>query len=175
MSSYVQLTRVAAVSLASSEHSATECGGAVGTTVQLAAGPAQITITPVPPDDSYCCWADRNIDVIMLHPNASDVERRVNGTADPADGQVLPLDGLFSQHGEVFFKIQNKNTTHNLSVAIPLTYDHAPYMGQHDYLNKSSSYITVAPGKTTGWIEVGGLVRSYFLVFVPTIREIRDF
>lgn len=92
----------------------------------------------------------------MLHPNASDVQRRINGSADPSDGQVLPLDGLFSQSGEVFFKIENKNTTHNLSVSVPLTYDHAPYMGQHDYLNKSGGYITVPPGKMTGWLEVGG-------------------
>ena len=47
---------------------------------------------------------------------------------------------------------------HNLSVTVPMTYDHAPYMGQHDYLNKTVSTITVAPGKTTGWVEVGGMM-----------------
>ena len=31
-------------------------------------------------------------------------------------------------------------------------------MGQHDYLNKTPAYITVPPGKTTGWVEVGGLM-----------------
>ena len=46
----------------------------------------------------------------------------------------------------MFFKVQNLNTTHNLSVSVPLTYDHAPYMGQHDYLNKTAAYITVPPG-----------------------------
>jgi hypothetical protein len=46
-------------------------------------------------------------------------------------------------------------------VAVPLTYDHAPYIGQHDYLNKSTRYVTVAPGKSTGWVEVGGLMDTF--------------
>jgi hypothetical protein len=74
----------------------------------------------------------------------------------PAGGGLIAFFGV--SQGEVFFKVQNLNTTHNLSVAVPLTYDHAPYMGQHDYLNKTPSYITVPPGKTTGWVEVGGLM-----------------
>ena len=80
-------------------------GAGVGAEAKLTAGPAIITLAPVH-DSDYCCWGDRNIDVIVLHPNSTDVERRINGTADPADGQVLPLDGLFSQSGEVFFKVQ---------------------------------------------------------------------
>ena len=144
-------------------------GAGVEATVTLAKGPAVISLGGVK-DSDYCCFGDRNIDVVVLHPNASDVNRRINGSADPADGQVLPLDGLFSQSGEVFFKVQNLNTTHNLSVQVPLTYDHAPYMGQHDYLNKSSfvdghpaqgGYITVPPGKTTGWVEVGGFMDTF--------------
>ena len=65
-------------------------------TVNLAKGPAVITLSGVK-DTDYCCFGDRNIDVVVLHPNSTDVDRRINGTADPADGQVLPLDGLFSQ------------------------------------------------------------------------------
>ena len=34
----------------------------------------------------------------------------------------LPFDGLFSQLGEVFFKIRNMNTTHNLSVVLHHTF-----------------------------------------------------
>jgi hypothetical protein len=52
---------------------------------------------------------------VVLHPNSSDVNDRINSVAD---GQVLPLDGLFSQQGEVFFKVQNMNTTHNISVTV---------------------------------------------------------
>ena len=137
-------------------------------TVTLAKGPAVISLGGVK-DSEYCCFGDRNIDVVVLHPNASDINRRINGSADPADGQVLPLDGLFSQSGEVFFKVQNLNTTHNLSVQVPLTYDHAPYMGQHDYLNKSSfvdghpaqgGYITVRRAKALSFCAC----RSSFLI-----------
>eukprot|EP01043_Picozoa_sp_COSAG02_P019796 COSAG02_NODE_964_length_15595_cov_7.284709_5_plen_98_part_00 len=71
-------------------------GAGVGATVVLAKGPAVISLSPVK-DSDYCCFGDRNIDVVVLHPNSTDVDRRINGTADPADGQVLPLDGLFSQ------------------------------------------------------------------------------
>lgn len=69
----------------------------VNVTVRLEPGPAEISLTPIH-DTPYCCWGDRNIDVVMLHPNASDVDARLTSVAD---GQVLPLDGLFSQHGEV--------------------------------------------------------------------------
>eukprot|EP00039_Didymoeca_costata_P021098 m.343405 g.343405 ORF g.343405 m.343405 type:complete len:1268 (+) comp22801_c0_seq1:126-3929(+) len=127
----------------------------VNVTANLAAGPAEVLISPVH-DTDYCCFGDRNIDVVMLHPNASDVTRRVLYSVP--DGQVLPLDGLFSQLGEVFFQVQNMNHTYNLSVGIPKTYDHSPYMGQHEYLNGSQKYITVPPGKSTGWVEVGGLM-----------------
>lgn len=144
----------------------------------LAAGAAEISLSPIADadctkDQGACHFGDRNIDAIILHPNASDVLRRINSTtgdlqclslrfycqmhclsllitafpcgssgADPADGQVLPLDVLFSQQNEVFFKVQNMDATHNLSVTVPMTYDHAPYMGQHDYLNKTIATIT---------------------------------
>lgn len=64
--------------------------------------PAEISLTPVH-DSDYCCWGDRNIDAVLLHPNASDVDRRL---VDEIDGQVLPIDGLFSQRNEVFFKVR---------------------------------------------------------------------
>lgn len=77
-------------------------GAGVGATVTLAKGPAVISLSPVK-DSDYCCFGDRNIDVVVLHPNSTDVDRRINGTADPADGQVLPLDGLFSQAVRICF------------------------------------------------------------------------
>ena len=70
-------------------------------------------------DSEYCCWGDRNIDTVLLHPNRTDIAARL---LSPTDGAVLPLDGLFSQQGEVFFKVQNKNATFNLSVSVPKTY-----------------------------------------------------
>ena len=74
---------------------------------------------------------------------------------------MLPLDGLFSQQGEVFFKVANTNVSFNLSVTIPKSYDHAPYNGCHQRLNATTRYIEVAPKSTTGWIEVGGLLDTF--------------
>ena len=34
-------------------------------------------------------------------------------------------------------------------------------MGQHDYLNKTGGYITVPPGKSTDWVEVGGWMDTF--------------
>ena len=69
-------------------------------------------------------------------------------------------DGMFSQLGEVFFKIENKNLTHNLSVGVPLTYDHALERGYRRHLNGTSYSvpfnIIVPPGGKTEWLEVGG-------------------
>lgn len=127
----------------------------IGDGAQLVAGPAVISVTPVH-DTAYCCWGDINIDTFMLHPNASDVAARVN------DSKVrdLPFDGMFSQRGEVFLRIKNLNTSHTLSVGVPLTYDHAIERGYRTHLNGTSyrnpNYITVPPGSQTGWVDVGG-------------------
>jgi hypothetical protein len=71
-------------------------GCSQGPYVPLKAGAAEIRLAPVADDDGCtreqgaCSFGDRNIDVVVLHPNASDVLRRINSTtgADPADGQV---------------------------------------------------------------------------------------
>ena len=51
-----------------------------GPYVSLKAGPAVISLKPIVDADctqdgpqGHCSWGDRNIDVVMLHPNASDV------------------------------------------------------------------------------------------------------
>lgn len=89
----------------------------VNTTVALTPGvAATVSIKPLK-DSDYCCWGDRNIDAILLHPNRTEVDYRLHNAID---GQVLPLDGLFSQYGEVFFKVENMNKTLNLSLDLGL-------------------------------------------------------
>lgn len=73
----------------------------VGKTAYLKSGMATVTITAVHDCDD-CLYANRNLDLIMLHPNSSDITFRMT-----ADSMILPFDGLLSQHGEVFIKMTN--------------------------------------------------------------------
>jgi hypothetical protein len=61
--------------------------------VSLKAGkPAVVTLTTVA-DCPACHYGDRNIDVIMFHPLAADIEQRLHTAPEDT---YLPLDGLFS-------------------------------------------------------------------------------
>ena len=63
-----------------------------------------------------------SIDAVLLSPNATDIQTRLQH-----EMPMLPLDGLFSQAGEVFFKVENTgDETFNLTV--PYTYIHSPYL-----------------------------------------------
>ena len=104
----------------------------VGASVALAPGSYTMTITAVnttmagvDPDAKgmeavhFCA---RNIDAVLLSPNATDIQTRLQH-----EMPMLPLDGLFSQAGEVFFKVENTgDETFNLTV--PYTYIHSPYL-----------------------------------------------
>ena len=61
---------------------------------------------------------DRNIDAILLTQNLTDIKMR------ELSEQQLALDGLFTQHDEVFVKVVNKNTTAAMRVTIPFTAYH---------------------------------------------------
>jgi hypothetical protein len=92
----------------------------------------------------------RNVDAIVLHPNASDIDLRAK-----YEKPFLPLDGLFSQAGEVFFKVENTgDETFNLTV--PYTYIHSPYFSMHLVLpiSKQPGNTSVAP--TSGCSRSGG-------------------
>jgi hypothetical protein len=121
----------------------------------LKSGPAQISVAPVR-DSDYCCWGDINIDAIVINPNSTEIARQMNDSTV----RDLPFDGMFSQLGEVFFRITNFNHTHNLSVGVPLTYNHAIERGYRTHLNGTSFrtpvWLTVAPSQRTGWLDVGG-------------------
>ena len=72
---------------------------------------------------------------------------------------LLPLDGLFTQYGEVFFKVENfdTNTSRNLSLKIPITYDHATFFSQHIH-NVGLVTINVSGGSTSPWSEAGWMM-----------------
>ena len=82
----------------------------VNDTVRLAAGSATVSLSPVR-DCPTCDYANNNIDLIMLHPNSSDIDMRMT-----KETQVMPLDGLISQYGEVWFKVKNLDADKNMTL-----------------------------------------------------------
>ena len=84
----------------------------VNNTVNLKPGTATVTLTVHRDSDAdcartmlgHCQYADRNIDAFMFMPNRTDIDHRWNGPG--GDANVLAFDGLFSQAGEVFFKVR---------------------------------------------------------------------
>lgn len=141
----------------------------VGKTAFLQKGMASVTLTAV--DDCTavegCLYADRNIDVIMLHPNASDIRMRM-----AKETVILPFDGLLSQQNEVFIKITNHDAVNNITVVVPISYGHSPFMAGSPHLNLNRTFyhgpvtqppslagngvwIYVAPGGTSDWVDIG--------------------
>ena len=72
-------------------------------------------------DCPTCDYANNNIDLLMLHPNSSDIDMRMT-----KETQVMPLDGLISQYGEVWFKVKNLDADKNMTLAVPYEYIHSP-------------------------------------------------
>jgi hypothetical protein len=63
----------------------------VNITATLKPGAAQISLTPVQ-DTGYCCWGDRNIDTVLLHPNRTDIANRLLSVSD---GQASEPSSIF--------------------------------------------------------------------------------
>ena len=120
----------------------------VGTAVPLAVGSYAMTLTGLNStesgvDPSSVHFCDRNIDAIVLTANQTDVELRLR--KEP----YLPLDGLMSQAGEVFFKVENTGgEAFNLSV--PYTYIHSPFFGAHMVMPVSAQ-----PGNLSATVQAG--------------------
>ena len=102
----------------------------VNTSVQLSQGPATITLTidksttanstaSTEARDGGTLDADRNVDTILLTTNATDVMSRA--LFYESGGLSVPLDGLLTQAGEVYFKFSNLGSE-PLSMTIPYTY-----------------------------------------------------
>jgi hypothetical protein len=104
----------------------------VGKEVNLAQGTATITLTL---DDStnYSTkdvpLANRNLDVVMLFPNATDIQSRMSNYE--TDALALPLDGLLNQAGEVFAKFTNLDAKTELNLTLPGVYELSFKEGNH--------------------------------------------
>ena len=153
------------------------------TSVVLAAGLASVTLTAHREDSSTCVpawqapagtggpaecmYADRNIDAILFHPNRTDLGNR---WASDVDTGVLAFDGLFSQAGEVFFRVTNHDTNSSappMALAVPCGDFHNPWnLGdpRQSHLrlgaNAGPLLISVAPGTTSAWVDTGALLTT---------------
>jgi len=110
----------------------------------LRAGPAAISlIAGAQPEDA----AQRNVDVIMLTRDEEQVKERL------AKESYLPLDGWLTQAGDVWLRVANPGETVVTVKSLPFQ-EHSPYwvhMRKWQPIN-----VQVAPGQTSGWIDVGG-------------------
>ncbi|MCE9592502.1 MAG: beta-galactosidase trimerization domain-containing protein [Planctomycetes bacterium] len=114
--------------------------------VDLAAGRAKITLIA---DHQPEPAAKRNVDAILLTPDVEDVTKRIN-----AEG-YLPLDGLLTQAGDVFLKVQN-HADNELAVGVSNGTEHSPYWV---HLRQWKPQSVKAPaGQESDWVEVGSLL-----------------
>jgi hypothetical protein len=152
----------------------------VGSTSTLAAGSYIMTLTALNTTlpgvvngsgMNAVHFCDRNVDAFVLTPNATDVTMRL-----AHEQPFLPLDGLFSQAGEVFFKVENTGAeTFNLTV--PYTYIHSPYFGMHLTMPVGSPtaptsgcgrgggplcpVISTPAMSTSAWVDVGAQMDTF--------------
>lgn len=128
----------------------------VGKTAFLRKGMATVSLSVIHEctEQEGCLYANRNLDVLMLHPNSSDVEMRM-----AKETAILPFDGLLSQNNEVFMKLTNHDQEHNITVVVPLEYTHSPdYAAPHLILNRTHGgkglSVELPPGGTSSWLNV---------------------
>jgi hypothetical protein len=140
--------------------------------VSLAAAPItiELSITNCTSKKGMAALADRNVDAILLTQNITDIKMR------EINEQQLALDGLFSQHDEVFAKITNHGSG-DIKVNVPQSAYHSAYPSQHlvcipycvpqrstghVYSRVANLIIPVAKGTTTPkWIEVGSRLDTF--------------
>jgi len=101
--------------------------------------------------------ARRNIDLVMLTTDVEQVKMRIEKE------NYLPLDGMLTQSGDVWLRVTNLGSQ-------PLTFkgrgapaggnwqQHSPYWVH--LRNWQAPTIEVQPGKTSDWVEVGGVMDS---------------
>jgi len=97
--------------------------------------------------------AKRNIDCLLLTTDEEQVKMRIEKE------KYLPLDGMLTQAGDVFMKVTNRGSTE-------LTFGGANAVGDGNWQQHSPYWVhlrnwpkvsvKVAPGKSSGWLEVGG-------------------
>ena len=112
---------------------------------------------------------DRNLDVVLLTNNLTDISMRM------LNEQQLALDGLLSQHGEVFVKVANHGPK-GMRLVVPEGAMHAAYPSQHllciptchpnargqVYSSVANLYVDVAAGATSAqWVDIGTRLDSF--------------
>ena len=111
---------------------------------------------------------DRNLDVVLLTNNLTDIRMRM------VNEQQLALDGLLSQHDEVFLRVAN-SAADPLKLSVPYGAYHSAYASQHliciPFCHQSSNgkvYSSIAPlaievkaRSTSEWVEVGSRLDSF--------------
>jgi len=112
----------------------------------LKSGKATITLTAGKQPEPA---AQRHVDVIMLTTDEVGVKDRIQKEG------YLPLDGMLTQAGDVFMRVKNTGSA-PLTVAPTAMTEHSPY-GVHLRVWPKVSF-TVAPGQTSNWVDVGGLL-----------------
>lgn len=103
--------------------------------------------------------ARRNIDLVMLTTDVEQVKTRIEKE------NYLPLDGMLTQSGDVWLRVTNRDNK-------PITFQGKRAMGagagnwqQHSpywvhIRNWKAPSVKVEPGKTSEWVEVGGVMDS---------------
>lgn len=104
----------------------------IGANVQLEQGSAEITLTrdsaTESDDPEGSPEANRNIDMIVLHPNQTDVMNRA--LVYEVGHLSLPLDGYATQQGEVYARFTNLGPT-ALNLTLSSMYSHSGAAGNH--------------------------------------------
>src|SRR5262249_52321606 len=93
--------------------------------------------------------ARRNVDLVMLTSDEAQVRTRIEKE------NYLPLDGMLTQAGDVHLKLHNKGDA-AVTLTVPTAPEPSPYwIPLRDGKPKT---LTAAPGQSTDWVEVGGLL-----------------
>jgi len=114
---------------------------------ELRPGVARIVLEAGPQPEPA---ARRNVDAILLTTQLAQVAERIEKE------NYLPLDGLLTQAGDLFVRVQNKAADGTLSVTFPPCQEHSPYW-VHQRTWKAQT-VSVEPGQRSEWLEVGGLL-----------------
>jgi len=124
------------------------------TLVDLQPGAATITLVA---DNQPEPAARRNVDLVMLTTDVDQVRMRIDKES------YLPLDGMLTQAGDVFMQVSNLSSGKIKVVGQPFPggtcQQHSPYW-VHLRNWKPLEPIELAPGASTDWIDIGGLLDS---------------
>ncbi len=115
--------------------------------VSLEAGKAKLTLLA---ERQKGLAARRNVDLVLLTRAVEDVTNRIEKE------NYLPLDGLLTQAGDVYFKLHNHKNGAAMNLVVPPGTEHSPYW-VHLRTWKPLT-LSAAPGTSTDWVEVGSLL-----------------